>query len=126
MKELIDLLTKQLQVDERQAQGGAGILFKAAKHKLGSTEFSRMLGSVPGIDELISKAPDGGKLGGLLGGLASLAGGNAAILANVVSGFSRLNLTSADAQKFLPVILDYLRGKVGPETVSRLEKTLRA
>jgi hypothetical protein len=126
MKELIDLLTKQLNVDERQAQGGAGILFKAAKDKLGSTEFSRMLGAVPGIDGLMSNVPDGGKAGGLLGGLASLVGGNTAILANVVSGFSRLNLTSADAQKFVPVILDYLRDKVGPETVSRLEKTLRA
>lgn len=126
MKELIDLLKQQLNVDERQAQGGAGILFKAAKDKLGNAEFSRMLGSVPGIDGLIKAVPEGGKASGLLGGLASLAGGNTAILANVVSGFSKLNLTSTDAQKFVPVILDYLRGKVGPETVSRLEKTLRA
>lgn len=126
MKELIDLLTQRLKVDERQAQGGAGILLKAAQDKLGGAEFSRMLGSVPGIDGLISNAPAGGKAGGLLGGLASLAGGNAAILANVVSGFSRLNLSSADAQKFVPVILDYLRDKVGPDTVTRLEKTLRA
>lgn len=126
MKELIDLLTQQLKVDERQAQGGAGILFKAAKEKLGGAEFSRMLGSVPGIDGLIGKAPQAGMASGLLGGLASLAGGNAALLANVVSGFSKLNLSGADAQKFVPVILDYLRGKVGPDTVSRLEKTLRA
>lgn len=126
MKELIDLLTQRLKVDERQAQGGAGILFKAARDKLGGAEFSRMLGAVPGIDGLIKKAPAGGKAAGLLGGLASLAGGNAAILANVVSGFSTLDLGSADAQKFVPVILDYLRGKVGPDTVNRLEKTLRA
>lgn len=127
MKELIELLTQRLKVDERQAQGGAGILFKAAKDKLGGAEFSRMLGSVPGIDGLIKKAPDGGMAGGLLGGLASLAGGSrAAILANIVSGFSKLNLSGDDAQKFVPVILDYLQGKVGPDIVSRLEKTLRA
>lgn len=126
MKELVELLTQRLKVDERQALGGAGILFKAAKDKLGGAEFSRMLGSVPGIEGLIRKAPDGGKAGGLLSGLASLAGGNAAILANIVGGFSKLDLSSEHAQKFVPVILDYLRGKVGPETVSRLEKTLRA
>lgn len=126
MQELIELLSKKLEVDERQAQGGAAILFKAARDKLGGTEFTRMLGSVPGIDGLISRAPDGGKAGGLLGGLASLAGGNTAILANIVSGFSRLNLTTDHAQRFVPVILDYLHGKVGPDVVSKLERTLRA
>ncbi len=125
MKELIDLLGKKLGVDEKQAQGGAAILFKAAREKLGSAEFSRMLGSVPGVDALLSKAPDA-KAGGLLGGLASLAGGNAALIANIVSGFSKLNLTSDHAQKFVPVILDYLRDKVGPDVVGKLEKTLRA
>jgi hypothetical protein len=124
MKELIDLLTARLKVDERQARGGAAILLKAAKDKLGGAEFSRMLGSVPGIDALANKAPSGG--GGLLGGLASLAGGNTALLANIVSGFSKLNLTTEHAQKFVPVILDYLRTKVGPDVVARLEKTLRA
>lgn len=124
MKELIDLLTTRLNVDERQAQGGAAILLKAARDKLGGAEFSRMLGSVPGIEALTSKAPSGG--GGLLGGLASLAGGNTALIATIVSGFSKLNLTTEHAQKFVPVILDYLRTKVGPDVVSRLEKTLRA
>ncbi len=125
MKELIDQLTRALKVDERQASGGAAILLKAARDKLGGTEFARMLGGVPGIDALINKAPDG-KSGGLLGGLASLAGGNAALLASIVGGFSRLGLSSEHAQKFVPVILDFLRTKVGPDVVGKLEKTLRA
>jgi len=124
MKELIDLITTQLKVDERQAQGGAGILLKAARDKLGGGEFTKMLGSVPGIDGLINKAPQSG--GGLLGGLASMAGGNAALLATIVGGFTKLNLTPEHAKQFVPVILGYLRTKVGPDVVSRLEKTLRA
>ena len=124
MKDLVTELSQKLRINETQAQGGAAILLKAAKDKLGSTEFNRMLGSVPGIDTLIQQAPKSG--GGLLGSLASLAGGNAALLAAIVSGFSKLNMTSDQAQKFVPVILDNLRAKVGPETVSKLEKTLRA
>lgn len=124
MKDLVSELSRKLRIDEAQAQGGAAILFKAAKDKLGGTEFNRMLGSVPGIDALIQQAPKSG--GGLLSGLASLAGGNAALLATIVSGFSKLNMTSDQAQKFIPVILDNLRAKVGPETVNKLEKTLRA
>lgn len=124
MKDLVSELSRKLRIDEAQAQGGAAILFKAAKDKLGGTEFNRMLGSVPGIEALIQHAPKSG--GGLLSGLASLAGGNAALLATIVSGFSKLNMTSDQAQKFIPVILDNLRAKVGPETVNKLEKTLRA
>ena len=85
MKDLVTELSQKLRIDEAQAKGGAAILFKAAKDKLGGTEFNRMLGSVPGIDALVQQAPKGG--GGLLGGLASLAGGNAALLATIVSGF---------------------------------------
>lgn len=124
MKELITRLSQQLKIEDKQARGGAAILFKAAKDKLGSAEFSKLLGPVSGVDALIKEAPQSG--GGLLGGLASLAGGNAALIATVVSGFSKLNLSSGDAQKFVPIILDYLRGQVGPEAVSKLEKTLRA
>jgi hypothetical protein len=124
MQELITKLTQQLNVNDKQARGGAAILFKAAKDKLGGAEFGKLLGSVPGVDALIKQAPASG--GGLLGGLASLAGGNAALIATVVSGFSTLNLSSDDAQRFVPVMLDYLRGQVGPEAVSKLEETLRA
>jgi len=123
MKELIELLSQQLKIDERQAQGGAAILFKAAKDKLGGVEFSKMLSSVAGMEALVKKAPQSG--GGLLGGLAALAGGNTALIANIVSGFSKLNLSTDHAQKFVPIMLDFLRTKVGPDVVSRLEKTLR-
>jgi len=53
-------------------------------------------------------------------------GGNAALISSVVGGFGKLGLKADDAKKFVPVILDYLRKKVGPDAVSRLEKTLRA
>ena len=124
MKELITRLSQQLKIDEKQARGGAAILLRAAKDKLGSAEFNKLLGPVNGMDALVNEAPQGG--GGLLGGLASLAGGNAALIAAIVSGFSKLNLSTDHAQKFVPIVLDYLRGQVGPEAVSKLEQTLLA
>jgi hypothetical protein len=48
------------------------------------------------------------------------------LIATIVSGFSKLKLSTDDAQKFVPIVLDYLRGQVGPEAVDKLEKTLRA
>ncbi len=128
MKELIDKLTSSLGVNGAQAEGGAAVLFKAAKEKLGGGEFVKLLGGVPGLGDLMRKAPSGGGggLGGLLGGLASAVGGNASLIANVVQGFGKLGLTTDHAKKFVPVILDFLKSKVGPDVVSKLERTLRA
>ncbi|MGQ0836436.1 MAG: DUF2780 domain-containing protein [Gammaproteobacteria bacterium] len=127
MKELIDALVGQLKVNEKQARGGAAVLFKAARDKLGAGEFDKLLGEVPGVGDLAGQAPQAGGVGKLLGGFASaLGGGNAAILANVVTSFGSLGLTQEHAKKFVPVILDYLRARVGKGTVDTLEKTLRA
>jgi hypothetical protein len=127
MKELVDLLTSNLGIDGKQAEGGAAVLFKAAREKLGGAEFGQLLGGVPGLPDLMSKAPAaGGGLGGMLGGLAGAMGGNAGLIATVVGGFSKLGLKADDAKKFVPVILEFLRSKVGADVVSKLEKTLRA
>ena len=128
MKELIDSLTKNLGISGTQAEGGAAVLFKAAKEKLGAAEFDSLLGGVPGLGDLLKKAPAvqwRRSLGGLLGGLAGAMGGNAALIASIVGGFGKLGLKLEDAKKFVPVILDFLRTKVGPDVVSKLEKTLR-
>jgi hypothetical protein len=127
MKELIESLVKNLKVDSRQAEGGAAILFKAARDKMGADEFSKLLGKVGGVDQLIAKAPDSGGLGKLFGGLASaVGGGNAAIVANILSGFGKLGLNQEHAKSFVPVMMDFLRTKVGKDAVDKIEKTLRA
>ena len=127
MKELVDLLTKKLGVNATQAEGGAAVLFKAAKDKLGADEFTKLLGGVPGLGDLMKKAPSsGGGLGGLLGGIAGAMGGNAALISTIVGGFGKLGLSADDAKKFAPVMFEFLRTKVSPDVAAKLEKTLRA
>jgi hypothetical protein len=127
MKELIDMLTSKLGISGTQAEGGAAVLFKAARDKLGGAEFDQLLGGVPGLTDLLKKAPASGRgLGGLLGGLAGAVGGNAGLISTIFQGFGKLGLTVEDARRFAPVIMEFLRTQVGPEVASRLEKTLRA
>ena len=128
MKELIDSLTQGLGITSAQAEGGAAVLLKAAKDKLGAAEFDSHLGSVPGLSDLLKKAPSagGGGLGGMLGGLAGALGGNAALISSILGGFGKLGLKAEDAKKFVPIIMGFLKTKVGPDVVSKLEKTLRA
>jgi hypothetical protein len=127
MKELIDLLVSNLKVNESQARGGTAVLLKAARDKLGADEFRHMLGGVAGIDDLMQQAPASSGMGKLFGGFASALGGDkGALLANIVTGFGRLGLTPDHARSFAPVILEFLRTRVGNQTTEKLEKALRA
>lgn len=112
--ELLQLLTDNLGVSQEQAQGGAGLLFKMAKDKLGSGDFQQVADAVPGIDDLMGKAPSGGSTMGALGGLASsIGGGSLGNMAGLAAGFSQLNLDSGMITKFVPVILSFVQSKGG-------------
>ena len=115
--EIIEQLTSQLGVDEAQATGGAGLLFKLAKDQLGSGEFARLRAAVPEVDQLIESAPHAGagRLGGL-GGLASAFGGKIGALVNLASlaeGFDDLGLDSGTVARFLPVVLSWVQARGG-------------
>jgi len=127
MQELTDALVARLGIEPEQASGGAAILFRAARTKLGAPEFARLLGGVDGVEALVATAPPPGAASRLFGGLASaLAGANGALVADIVGGFGRLGLTTQHARSFVPVITEYLRTRVGPDAVDKLERTLRA
>lgn len=116
--ELIQQLTQNLQVDETQAKGGAGLIFKMAKEQLGDGDFAQVASAVPGIGNLIDDAPAGGKgLAGAVGGLAGAVGGGSggqlSNMAAVAGGFSQLGLNPGMASKFIPIILSFTQSKGG-------------
>ena len=128
MNELIGELVSKLGIQEGQAKGGAGLLFKLAQQKLGS-DFSKVASAVPGMDEMISAAPQAGGLvqaaGGLLGKLGGAKAGGLADLAGLAGGFSQLKLDSGMVARFVPVILEFVKGKGGQEVVALLSKVLQ-
>jgi len=126
--ELVQMLTSQLGITEEQAQGGSGLLFKMAKEKLGSEEFSQVASAVPDVENLISSAPESAGISGALGGLASSLGGGAGQLGNLASlagGFKNLNLDSGMVGKFIPVIMSFVQSKGGGTVKTILEKVLK-
>ena len=114
--ELIQQLTQGLNVNEEQAKGGAGLIFKMAQEKLGDGEFTRVASAVPGVSNLIGAAPQsGGGLAGAIGGLTGAMGasGNVANMAALAGGFSQLGLNPGMATKFVPIILSFVQNKGG-------------
>jgi hypothetical protein len=128
MHELIHSLITQLGVTEDQAQGGAGAIFKAARDRLGHSEFERLLGGVPGVKDLLVHAPTTGS-SGMLGGLASMAakvgGGDMAQAVQLLNSFNSLGLNKEMAMKIIPVMLQFLESKGGKELVTQLRTALK-
>ena len=125
--ELLQTLMQQVGVTEEQAKGGSGLLFKLAKEKLSGDEFGKVAGAVPGVDDLVSAAPDSGGLGSVVGGLTSSLGGAAGklgSLAGIAGGFSKLGLDSGMIGKFVPVILTFVQSKGGDAVKGILAKVL--
>ena len=127
MNELIGELVKQLGVDQGQAQGGAGLLFKMAKEKLGG-DFSKVTQALPEVQGLINSAPEAGGVAKMLGGFAGALGGQGkglADLASLAGGFSQLKLDSGMIAKFVPVVLNFVKSKAGQDVVALLAKAIQ-
>lgn len=133
MNELVKALVSQLGVTDDQAAKGSGLIFKAAKERLGG-DFSKIEQALPDVARLIQKAPaassssaDG--LGGMIGGLASMLGGGGSsklgTLASLAGGFSSLKLSPDMIGRFGSVILDFLKSKAGPDILKLLSGVLK-
>ncbi|HAC62574.1 MAG TPA: hypothetical protein DCF68_03320 [Cyanothece sp. UBA12306] len=125
--ELIQILTENLGIQDSQAVGGAGLIFQLAKDKLGEDNFAKIANNVPGIEQMISSAPETGGMLGALGGLASAIGGEAAGIGNIMSlagGFSKLGLDNTMMAKFIPIILSFVENKGGDEIKNLLKQAL--
>ncbi len=129
MMELIQHLTSNLEVDESQAKGGAGLIFQLAQQQLGDSEFAQVASAIPGISDLIGQAPAaGGGLAGALGGLAGAFGGGGskvAGLAALAGGFGQLGLNPTMASQFVPLILSFVQDKGGDGVKDILAQVLK-
>lgn len=133
--DLVQQLISQLGVNEGQAKGGAGMLFKLAQEKLGSGEFQQLVNAIPGITGLMKSAPEPGAQGGLMGAIGSaastfggLGGKNMESLSNLsqlAGGFSQLGLSADMVGKFLPIVLGFVQEHGGEHARGLLEKVLK-
>jgi hypothetical protein len=87
-------------------------------------DYSQLLNAVPGIDSLISAAP---QAGGLAGKASSLLGGSAGSvkgMAALADSFSKLGLSPDMVNQFVPVILDFVQSEGGQQAMALLKNAL--
>ncbi len=129
MNELISQLTKNLNIDQAQAEGGAGAIFNLVKQNLGG-DFSKISSALPGIEQLMKSAPaaaDSGALGGLLSSAANMFGNNqVGGLVQLAGIFKTLGIDMDTALKFLPIVKQFAESQGGDICKQLIEKALSA
>ena len=125
---LVSMLVNKLGVTEKQAEGGAGSIFKTAEKRMPESDYKQLSDSVPEADTLQSAAPAPAENTGLVGGATSMLGGKAGSSlgdsAALLSSFKDLGMDSEMLGKFTPVIYDYVKEKGGPMVMELLQKGL--
>lgn len=143
---LTDMLVSQAGVTPQQATGGAGSIFQYAKSQMTAASFAKVKSAVPDMGTYLAAAPkvsaatDAGKsalgmaggtgsLGGLTGGATKMLGGDSALggmagklqaAQALTPAFQQLGMDSGMVRKFLPVVVDYVKGTGGGGTASLL------
>lgn len=124
MSELVQQLMSSLGVDQRQAEGGLGLILNLLRDKLGG-DFSQLGEALPEAAQLADQAPVTGG-GGLLGMAGSLLGGGAGDLAKLADGFSGLDMDASMLGRFVPLLSSFLEQRGGGDLARRVGDLLGA
>ncbi|MBV7300414.1 DUF2780 domain-containing protein [Enterovibrio paralichthyis] len=101
---ITSLLSKGLDINDKQAAGGAGAMLAMAYQTLGESQSSELLKMVPGMESLTGMIPAG-------------LGSNLANLESVDKVFNLLGMDAGMVQKFAPMIIKYLTGEGASESL---------
>lgn len=121
---LVQTLSKQLNVTDEQAAGGAGAIFQYAKTALPGDDYGKIEKAVPEAADLVKKAPPADSATSAVGGMLGKTGSTAAGLANLGSSFEKLGLSKDMVGKFTPIVVNYAEQKGGAEVGGLLRKVL--
>lgn len=135
MSDIIAQLSSQLGIKPDAAAAGAGSIFNVIKQQAPAGDFQSLLKAVPGASDWMSQATSalGGSMppvesgtGGLLGKAAGMLGGlggamkGATAIASVVGLLGKFGIDAGTAAKFVPMLLQMVQSKAGPELMTRL------
>jgi hypothetical protein len=124
--DLVSNVMSQLGLNKSQAEGGLGSLLTLAKSTLGGEDFGPIAKAIPGINELLSAAPEIDNESGM-SGLLSKAGDLGASLqggAQVYDAFEKLGISKELAAPMVNIVKGYLDSHAGDGTSDMLMKGL--
>ena len=135
MDQIVKSLSQSLGLPEGAIRAGLGVLLNMVKQKLatsGNTQFSVLIGLLPGASELMASAPgapaqsSGAGLSGLLSAAGSLLGGNLGEAAQAVSALQGAGIPMDKAAPLASGFFEQAKSVAGPEAVDAVLSQLPA
>lgn len=125
MADIISELASKAGVNADLAKKGLGALLAFIKEKLPADSFAKVLSAIPGADNMMATAAETGQesSGGILNtvsGLAAKLFGGAGGATALVSKLTQLGFSADQLQKFVPTVLEFLRGKLPPDIMDKI------
>ena len=120
MDELISRLTQAVGIDESTAQSAIGIIFNFLTKEGPDDVVSQVMAAIPGAQELLQQAAEGGDGGGggLMGAIGGLVGGGG--IMGAAQELMGTGLDMGQIQNVTQEVIGFAREKAGDETVAQL------
>jgi hypothetical protein len=121
--DIIAAVTEKLGIPAAAAEGAVGSLLGVIKQAAPPDAAAAIEQQVPEATKWAASAPDAGDgaadgLGGLVGGL--LAGTSAGPLAALTGSLSKLGIGADSIGQLVPLVLQFLKGRVGDGVVAKI------
>lgn len=130
MDEMIVFISRKLGITESMAREAVKVLLQFAQKQVAGTELETLLAKIPGAAALAAEAPAAGEntnpLGGLIGGMGSLLGGQAGHAAKALAALQAAGLPTSQIGPFVQAFVEKGREVAGPETVDAVLKKIPA
>ena len=119
MQDLVARITESLGIESSVAEKAIGIILKMLKENIGADKVDAILGSIPGAEEFINKAPEASEAagGGLMAAVGGLMGGGSGLM-DAVGQLQGIGLDIPQAQGVAKELVEYTREKAGPDLVN--------
>jgi len=129
MDQIILFISSRLGVSEAVAREAVKVLLQFAHTQVAGTEFEALLAKIPGAAALAAEPPasgDSNPLGGLLGNMGALLGGQAGEAAKALAALQAAGLPTSQIGPFVQAFVEKGREVAGPETVDEVLKKIPA
>lgn len=126
MIDIVNALSSQTGIGIEQIRKGLGAVLKALQGHLPPDQFSKVEGAIPDSGEMMSASESAtSEGGGLVHSVTSLAGkllgGRGEAATDLISRLGQLGFSADQLQAFLPRVLEFLRAKLPPDVLEKVE-----
>jgi hypothetical protein len=128
MNQIIQTISQQLGLPEGVVRMGVTILLNFIQKKVEGTQYQAFLNLIPGLNDLANAqapaAQSGGGLGGLLGNLSSILGGEGGDIAKTLGSFEAAGIKPDQVPPFVKTFFDQAKQVAGLGEVAKLLSNL--